>query len=95
MTTPEIAYPITKRIDVAEKHFGQTVVEPCCWLENDVHNDDDVSAWVKAHNETTHAHLDKLTGRNIFKYAAVLQVADIAPKPCLARVENAYQHFFS
>jgi prolyl oligopeptidase len=65
--TPSITYPPTKRVDVVEEHFGQTVSDPYRWLENDVRSDDDVAAWVKAQNKVTHAHLDQLPGRDIFK----------------------------
>lgn len=31
---PKLIYPETKRLDVTEEHFGQTVVDPYRWLEN-------------------------------------------------------------
>lgn len=65
--TPSTNYPPTKLVDVVEEHFGQTISDPYRWLENDVRSDDDVAAWVTAQNKVTHAHLDKLPGRDIFK----------------------------
>jgi len=65
--SPTIAYPETKRVDVVEKHFGQTIADPYRWLENDVRNDKEVAAWVESQNKVTNAHLNTLPGREIFK----------------------------
>jgi prolyl oligopeptidase len=64
---PTITYPQTKRVDVVEKPFGQTVSDPYRWLENDVRNDKEVAAWVESQNKVTNAHLNTLPGRDIFK----------------------------
>jgi prolyl oligopeptidase len=64
---PTITYPQTKRVDVVEEHFGQTIADPYHWLENDVRNDKEVAAWVESQNKVTNAYLDKLPGRDIFK----------------------------
>ncbi|MBW4541964.1 MAG: prolyl oligopeptidase family serine peptidase [Myxacorys chilensis ATA2-1-KO14] len=64
---PTIAYPETKRVDVVEKPFGQTVSDPYRWLENDVRNDKEVAAWVESQNKVTNAYLNTLPGRDIFK----------------------------
>jgi prolyl oligopeptidase len=64
---PTIAYPETKRGDVVEKPFGQTVSDPYRWLENDVRNDKEVAAWVESQNKVTNAYLGTLPGRDIFK----------------------------
>ncbi|TNM63532.1 prolyl oligopeptidase family serine peptidase [Aliirhizobium smilacinae] len=63
----EITYPTTDRIDVAEEHFGETVVDTYRWLENDAPNDHAVTAWIKAQNQVTRGHLDTLAGRDIFE----------------------------
>lgn len=60
-------YPQTKRIDVVENHFGQTINGPYRWLENDARSDNDVAAWAIAQDKLIRAHLDKLPGRDIFK----------------------------
>jgi prolyl oligopeptidase len=64
---PTITYPETKRVDVAEEHFGQKVADPYRWLENDVRNDKEVAAWVESQNKVTNAHLNTLPSRDIFK----------------------------
>ena len=65
--SPTITYPETKRVDVVEQHFGQTIADPYRWLENDVRNDKEVAAWVESQNKVTNAHLNTLPGRDIFK----------------------------
>ena len=65
--TPMITYPETKRGDVVEKPFGQTIADPYRWLENDVRNDKNVAAWVESQNKVTNAYLGTLPGRDIFK----------------------------
>ena len=62
-----INYPQTKRLDVLEVHFGQTINDPYRWLENDARSDEEVAIWVTAQNKMTRAHLDKLPGRGILK----------------------------
>ena len=64
---PPITYPETKRGDVVEEHFGQTIADPYRWLENDVRNDKEVAVWVESQSKVTNAYLDKLPGRDIFK----------------------------
>ena len=66
-TMPKIIYPQTKRVDVVEQHFGQTITDPYRWLENDVRTDTEVAAWVEAQNQVTAPYLAKLPGRDIFK----------------------------
>jgi len=61
-----ITYPETKRVDVVEQHFGQTIADPYRWLKNDVRNDKKVAAWVESQNQVTRAYLDKLPGRDAF-----------------------------
>ena len=65
--SPTITYPETKRVDVVEQHFGQTIADPYRWLENDVRKDKEVAAWVESQNKVTNAHLNTLLGRDIFK----------------------------
>ncbi len=63
---PQIAYPETRRVDVADEQFGVKVADPYRWLENDVRNDPEVAAWVAAENKVTGAYLDTLPGRDLF-----------------------------
>ncbi len=65
MTTP--AYPPTRRGDVVDSAFGETVADPYRWLENDVRTDKEVAAWVEAQNKVTQAHLAALPGKAWFK----------------------------
>lgn len=67
MMPTTINYPETKRVDVVEEHFGQTIADPYRWLENDVRNDKEVAAWVESQNKVTNAYLNTLPGRDIFK----------------------------
>ena len=67
MMPTTIAYPETKRGDVVEKPFGQTIADPYRWLENDVRSDKEVAAWVESQNKVTNAYLDRLPGRDTFK----------------------------
>ena len=64
---PKINYPDTKRVDILEKHFGQTVADPYRWLENDVRIDKDVAAWAEAQNKITSSYLAALPGRDVFR----------------------------
>ncbi len=67
MMPTTIAYPETKRGDVVEKHFGQTIADPYRWLEKDVRNDKEVAAWVESQNKFTRAYLDTLPSRDAFR----------------------------
>ncbi len=67
MTIPAITYPLTTRIDVEERHFGQTVSDPYRWLENDVRSDKEVAAWVESQNKISKAYLASLPGQGVFK----------------------------
>ena len=65
--TLDLTYPETRRVDVAEEQFGQTVPDPYRWLEEDAHRDAEVAAWVKAQNEVTSRYLATLPGRGVFR----------------------------
>lgn len=67
MMPTTINYPETKRVEVVEEHFGQAIAGPYRWLENDVRNDQEVATWVESQNKVTHAHLNTLPGREIFR----------------------------
>jgi hypothetical protein len=64
---PKDTYPETKRIDVTEQHFGQTIVDPYRWLENSGAEDGAVRSWIEAQNAVTRAYLDTLPGRDHFR----------------------------
>lgn len=63
---PKLIYPETKRLDVTEEHFGQTVVDPYRWLENKAAEDHTVRSWIDAQNAVTQSCLDALPGRDHF-----------------------------
>ena len=70
MTPPmpaKILYPQTRRSDVVEQHFGQTITDPYRWLENDVRLDKEIAAWVESQNTLTSTCLDALPARDIFR----------------------------
>jgi len=64
-TTP--VYPATRKSDLAEVHFGETIADPYRWLENDVRNDPEVADWVKRQNAVTNAYLAALPQRDQFR----------------------------
>ena len=63
----KLTCPLTKRLDVVEQHFDQTITDPYRWLENDVRTDKEVAAWVESQNQLTNAYLAALPARDIFK----------------------------
>ena len=64
---PTPAYPETRRGDVVEHPFGETLADPYRWLENDVRTDTEVASWVEAQNAVTQATLARLPGKAWFK----------------------------
>jgi prolyl oligopeptidase len=74
-STPAIAYPATRRLDLIEPQFGTGVADPYRWLENDVRNDTEVRDWVAAQNRVTDAFLATLPLREKFK-ARMTQLYD-------------------
>jgi prolyl oligopeptidase len=55
-----IAYPETRRGDVVDTLFGETIADPYRWLENDVRSDPEVADWVTRQNAVTRGYLDAL-----------------------------------
>jgi prolyl oligopeptidase len=60
---PSLAYPVSRRGDVVEDHFGVKIADPYRWLENDVRTDAEVKNWVDSENNVTNAFLSTLPGR--------------------------------
>ena len=54
---PSLPYPKTKTVTVVDEQFGEKIADPYRWLENDVREDVDVAAWVKAQNTVTQQYL--------------------------------------
>ena len=65
MTAPP--YPETRRDDVVETLFGETIADPYRWLEEDVRNSAEVAEWVERQNAVTDAYLAKLPARGWFR----------------------------
>ena len=65
-SVPEIAYPQTRRGEVADTLFGERIADPYRWLENDVRSDPEVADWVARQNTATRAYLDRLPQRAWF-----------------------------
>lgn len=65
--TAELAYPETRKTDVAEEQFGVKVADPYRWLEDDVRVNPEVAQWVAAQNRVSDAYLDTLPGRDALK----------------------------
>ena len=63
---PAAAYPESRKVDVAEVQFGETIADPYRWLENDVRNDKQVAEWVAQQSALTRAYLDALPQRGWF-----------------------------
>lgn len=62
-----LTYPVAKRLDLIEDHFGVKVADPYRWLENDVRADPAVRDWVDSENALTRHYIDGLPGRAAIK----------------------------
>jgi prolyl oligopeptidase len=60
-------YPVTRRLDLIEDHFGVKVADPYRWLENDLRADPAVRDWVSRENALTRRYIDGLPGREVLK----------------------------
>ena len=62
-----LRYPIARRLDLVEDHFGVKVADPYRWLENDLRADPAVRDWVAQENALTRRYIDGLPGRAALK----------------------------
>lgn len=62
----ELTYPASRRDDVVDSFFGEPVLDPYRWLENDVRRDAEVAAWVESQNDVTAGYLGTIPGREIY-----------------------------
>ena len=60
-----INYPETRKDTVSTTYFGEKIVDPYRWLEDD--QSEETKAWVKAENEVTFGYLDKIPFREQLK----------------------------
>src|ERR1700712_879604 len=65
-TQTPMQYPETRRGDVAETLFGETLADPYRWLENDVRQDKEIADWVARENALTQGYLATLPERAWF-----------------------------
>ena len=56
-----ISYPEARQANTVDTYFGTEIHDPYSWMENDTTAE--VAAWVKAENEITFAHLNKIPFR--------------------------------
>jgi len=61
----KIDYPVTKKVEVKDTYFGEEVVDPYRWLEDD--HSEGTGEWVKAQNEVTFNYLNKIPYREELK----------------------------
>lgn len=59
-------YPQTRKGDVVEQKFGETIADPYRWLENNVRSDKEVADWVERENAVTQSYLTQLPARDWF-----------------------------
>lgn len=63
--TTAINYPKTRKGDVVEQYFGQSISDPYRWLEDDLSLE--TGEWVKEQNTTTFDYLNNIPYRNKLK----------------------------
>nr|WP_232280882.1 prolyl oligopeptidase family serine peptidase [Novosphingobium nitrogenifigens] len=66
LLVPRDRYPETRRDNLHEAMFGQSVADPYRWLEGDIRRDPAVSGWAARENALTRAYLAALPGRDRF-----------------------------
>ena len=67
-TWENFSYPKTKKENVEDTYFGEKVIDPYRWLEDD--RSEETAAWVKAQNEVTFGYLHSIPYRNQIKEQA-------------------------
>ncbi len=87
-----INYPGTKRVEVTEKRFDHTIVDPYRWLENDVRSDADVAGWVASQNALTQSYLATIPGRDVFRarLSALMNYEQFSPP-----IKRGGRYFFT
>lgn len=60
-----VNYPETKKVDTVDTYFGEKVLDPYRWLEDD--RSEETEAWVKSQNEVTFNYLDNIPYREDLK----------------------------
>ncbi len=60
-STPPVAYPSTKKLDVSDDYHGTKIADPYRWLEDD--NSAETKAWVAEQNKLTFGFLEAIPQR--------------------------------
>lgn len=60
-----VNYPVTKKGDVVDNYFGETLADPYRWLEDDMSAE--TANWVKAQNKVTFSYLEQIPYRDKLK----------------------------
>lgn len=74
-TMDPVTCPETRRENIVEQQFGETIADPYRWLEGDVRNTPEVAEWVARQNACSRAVLDALPHRAWFA-AKIAQLMD-------------------
>ena len=61
--TSRLTYPVTRKGKITDDYHGTVVADPYRWLEDDVRESKEVSAWVESQNALTGDYLKSLTNR--------------------------------
>jgi prolyl oligopeptidase len=64
-TSPALAYPATRSVDVVDDYFGRKIADPYRWLED--LESADTATWVAAQNKVTFAYLQSLPQREAIR----------------------------
>ncbi|MFK7786722.1 MAG: S9 family peptidase, partial [Crocinitomicaceae bacterium] len=64
-TPIDVKYAETAKKNVTDTYFGNEVIDPYRWLEDDM--SEETGAWVKAQNEVTFDYLDQIPYREELK----------------------------
>ncbi|MGO2331492.1 MAG: prolyl oligopeptidase family serine peptidase [Pseudoalteromonas nigrifaciens] len=60
-----VNYPVTKKGNVVDNYFGETLTDPYRWLEDDMSAE--TASWVKAQNKVTFSYLEQIPYRDKLK----------------------------
>lgn len=60
-----VNYPVTKKGEVVDSYFGETLADPYRWLEDDMSAE--TANWVKAQNKVTFSYLEQIPYRDKLK----------------------------
>ncbi|MGB5788587.1 MAG: prolyl oligopeptidase family serine peptidase [Pseudoalteromonas nigrifaciens] len=60
-----VNYPVTKKGEVVDSYFGETLADPYRWLEDDMSAE--TASWVKAQNKVTFSYLEQIPYRDKLK----------------------------